>query len=361
MDRGGEDVVRRLAHVHVVVRVDVVAGEGGDHLVRVHVRRGARAGLEDVDRELVVELAVGDAVGGGGDALGLVRVEQLELRVHARSGGLDPPEPARHGCRDRLAADREVLDGLARLRAPELACSATGACHETRSLAQAMRRRRRLALERALAQSRGASDLGHVLAGWPSRRTLQRGHSPASRSSLLPARRSARTSPQRRTLDAERCHLHRHRPTPAEGRPSNEDRLVGRVLRLDLLAADLGHRIVRGDRGLAHADRDQRDLAGVAGDVARRVDARQLVWQVVGSILIWRLPSSSRPQSAIAPRWEWKPRSVISAWQSTCSLSPVLVFSIVTDSIAAVAVDLAHLAGRHDPDAALRLRARGPR
>ena len=35
-----------------------VAGEVGDHLVGVHVRRGARAGLEDVDRELVVVLAV---------------------------------------------------------------------------------------------------------------------------------------------------------------------------------------------------------------------------------------------------------------------------------------------------------------
>ncbi len=54
----------------MVVRVDVLAGERRDHLVRVHVRGGARAGLEDVDRELVVELAGGDPVGRGGDALG---------------------------------------------------------------------------------------------------------------------------------------------------------------------------------------------------------------------------------------------------------------------------------------------------
>ena len=38
-----------------------------------------------------------DAVGGGGDPLGLVRVEQAELGVHARGGGLDPAEPARDG------------------------------------------------------------------------------------------------------------------------------------------------------------------------------------------------------------------------------------------------------------------------
>ena len=110
-----EDVVRRLAHVHVVVRVDVVAGERRDHLVRVHVRRGARAGLEDVDRELVVELACGDAVGGGCDALGLVGVEQAQLGVHAGGSGLDPAEPAGDGGRDRPPGDGEVLDRLPRL------------------------------------------------------------------------------------------------------------------------------------------------------------------------------------------------------------------------------------------------------
>ena len=60
-----------------------------DHLVGVHVRRGAGAGLEDVDRELVVQLAGGDAVGGLGDPGCLVGVEQAELAVHARGGGLD--------------------------------------------------------------------------------------------------------------------------------------------------------------------------------------------------------------------------------------------------------------------------------
>ena len=37
---GREDVVRGLAHVDVVVRVGLFAGELGDHLVRVHVRGG---------------------------------------------------------------------------------------------------------------------------------------------------------------------------------------------------------------------------------------------------------------------------------------------------------------------------------
>ena len=47
-------------------------------------------------------------------------VEQPELGVHARGRGLDPPEPARHGRRDRLAGDREVVDRLRGLPAPEL-------------------------------------------------------------------------------------------------------------------------------------------------------------------------------------------------------------------------------------------------
>ena len=65
-----------------------VAGEVGDHLVGVHVRGGARAGLEDVDRELVVVLALGDRLAGGGDPLGDVAVEQAEVAV-----GLAPPRP----------------------------------------------------------------------------------------------------------------------------------------------------------------------------------------------------------------------------------------------------------------------------
>ena len=98
----------------------VVAGEVGDHLIGVHVRGRARAGLEDVDRELVVELTGGDAVSRGGDALSLAGVEQAEFGVDARGGGLDASEPADHRHRDRLAGDREVRDGLGGLAAPEL-------------------------------------------------------------------------------------------------------------------------------------------------------------------------------------------------------------------------------------------------
>ena len=117
---GWEDVVRALAHVDVIVWMHVLAGERGDHLVRIRVRRGTGAGLEDVDRELIVELARGDAVAGGCDAHRLVGIEQSELSVHAGGSGLDPAEPARDGSRDRLSGDGEVRDRLARLASPEL-------------------------------------------------------------------------------------------------------------------------------------------------------------------------------------------------------------------------------------------------
>jgi hypothetical protein len=120
VDGRREDVVRRLPHVHVVVGVHVLAGKRGDHLVRVHVRRGSRAGLEDIDRELVVELAGSDPVGGLGDSLRLVDVEEPELGIGTGRGGLDPPEPAGDGDRDGLARDGKVLDRFSRLGPPQL-------------------------------------------------------------------------------------------------------------------------------------------------------------------------------------------------------------------------------------------------
>jgi hypothetical protein len=91
----------------------------GNDLVRIHVRRGPRARLEHVNRELVVVLALGYRVARGGDPVCQVTVEQTELGVGSRGGRLDAAQPAddRHG--HVLARHREVVDGLARLAAPE--------------------------------------------------------------------------------------------------------------------------------------------------------------------------------------------------------------------------------------------------
>ena len=222
---------------------------------------------------------------GGGDPLRLVGVEQPELGVHPRRGGLDAAEPARDRRRDRLAGDGEVLDRLARLgTAPELA--RLGPVWSTRQRRDGPSGRRpRTVAASATAPSRGTRSVGT-------------------------RRRSSRAARRRRHSPALTVRLAWRRLAPPPSLADSQSSTSAGPSRRG------SRRVVGGDRGLAHADRDQRDLARVAGDVARGVDAGAVRR---GSILIWRLPSSSRPQSAIAPRCEWKPSSVISASQSTCS------------------------------------------
>ena len=174
----------------------VLARERGDHLVRVHVRGRARAGLEDVDRELVVELARGDPVAGCGDALGLLRVEEAELGVRARRGRLDASEPAGDGGRDRLAGDREVLDCLPCFHAPEL--PRRGLAHASESSAAPPRRQRgreKAPLRHGNAQSTHDGAGGtRWYAGHPGR-GARRGHRRiVRRPGLGPQRRPARAS-----------------------------------------------------------------------------------------------------------------------------------------------------------------------
>jgi len=67
VNRGRDHVIAGLPPIHMVVRVYgfITAltaakfnGPVGDHLVSIHVRRGARAGLEDVHYELGIQLAL---------------------------------------------------------------------------------------------------------------------------------------------------------------------------------------------------------------------------------------------------------------------------------------------------------------
>ena len=97
----------------------------GDHLVGVHVRRGARAGLEHVDRELRVVLARRDlgarpARSRRGAGLG----EQAQLAVDGGGGALDAREPVH----DRHAARSHPRSGSSRRpwrsRRPRAACPA---------------------------------------------------------------------------------------------------------------------------------------------------------------------------------------------------------------------------------------------
>ena len=138
-NRGRDRVVRRLRHVDVVVRpgdvlatlaAELLRREVGDHLVGVHVVRGAGAGLERVDHEHRVPLPVHHFLRRGDDrvdqllrrvllAVDLAVREQPERAVDLGGRALD----RRHAPDERApgpqARDREVEDGALGLNAVE--------------------------------------------------------------------------------------------------------------------------------------------------------------------------------------------------------------------------------------------------
>ena len=121
-------VVRRLAHVDVVVGMDRLLRAHhaaqhldravGNHLVGVHVGLGAGAGLPDDERKVVVERAVDDFLRGLDDGRAERRVEPAEIHVGFRRRPLDDAERADHRQRLLFPADLEVAERALRLRAP---------------------------------------------------------------------------------------------------------------------------------------------------------------------------------------------------------------------------------------------------
>ena len=119
----GIGVVGRLVAVDVVVRVDraVVAqrpaeelqGPIGQHFVDVHVRRGARAALQGVDDDVLVEPAVDHFLAGrldGGELGRLVFGSPAQFVVRPGGGQLDRAEAvhqaAMHGPAGRAESSR---------------------------------------------------------------------------------------------------------------------------------------------------------------------------------------------------------------------------------------------------------------
>ncbi len=128
MHDGREGVVRRLAHVHVIVGMHGLlrahdAAEQldraiADHFVGVHVGLRARAGLPDHEREMIVEFSLDDFVGGLADRLREFRVEQAKFLIGHRSRFFEQSEGAHDRLRHALAADLEVHRRALRLCAP---------------------------------------------------------------------------------------------------------------------------------------------------------------------------------------------------------------------------------------------------
>ena len=128
MHGGRETVVRRLAHVDVIVGMDrrfraeflaeLLVGAVGDHLVDVHVGLGAGAGLPDKKREMIVELAVDDLLRGLHDRLAAPAVERSKLEIGFRRRALDDGERSDKRARHALLADAEIAARALGLRPP---------------------------------------------------------------------------------------------------------------------------------------------------------------------------------------------------------------------------------------------------
>ena len=119
---GRERVVGGLAHVDVVVRVNldaVVVSDRRDDLVGVHVGRGAGTGLEDVDGESIVVLVLTNFLGGGDNRVGLLGVELAGVLVDLCARSLEQAKGADLGSLEAAAGDGEVIHCALGLGAPQ--------------------------------------------------------------------------------------------------------------------------------------------------------------------------------------------------------------------------------------------------
>jgi hypothetical protein len=107
------DIIAALPHVDMIVGADLVArhpgGEGGDHLVGVHVGAGAGTRLKDIDREVPQMSAFDDfprcRLNGASDGW----VEQAQFPVDLSRTLFDQGDGANECRRHGQTADGEVL------------------------------------------------------------------------------------------------------------------------------------------------------------------------------------------------------------------------------------------------------------
>ncbi len=121
-------VVGRLRHIHVIVGMNgILAAELaarhldraiGDHLVDVHIRLRAAAGLPHAQRKVIVEVPRDHFLRRLDDEIRPPFVKPAEIVVRQRRGLLDRSEGMHDLDRNAIVADREVLERALRLRAP---------------------------------------------------------------------------------------------------------------------------------------------------------------------------------------------------------------------------------------------------
>lgn len=120
---GGDHIVGTLAQIDVVVGMHRILagtrGQGGNHLIGIHVGRGARTGLVHIDGKLRIEAALGHLQCSGLHGLADRLRQQSKLGVDAGCRGLDQAQRANETARHRLPGHREILHRALGLRAPQ--------------------------------------------------------------------------------------------------------------------------------------------------------------------------------------------------------------------------------------------------
>src|SRR5690348_515669 len=88
-----------------------------DHLIHIHVGLRAAAGLPNAQREVIVEAAGNDFLGGLDDERGLIRWELAKVLVHQRGGFFEDAESADQLGRHGVLANGEMDERAGGLRA----------------------------------------------------------------------------------------------------------------------------------------------------------------------------------------------------------------------------------------------------
>ena len=126
MHGGGYDVIAGLALINVVIGMDqffaALAAEQfngaiGDDLVGIHIRRGAGAGLENIQDKFAVPFSIGHLLGRLDDGRGDLRFEAAQLLVGQGGVFFDQAKRADERAGKAQVADGKILDGPCRLRA----------------------------------------------------------------------------------------------------------------------------------------------------------------------------------------------------------------------------------------------------
>ena len=129
MDRCRENVICGLGPVDVVVGMEgtvraealsgVLSSEVADHLIHVHVRLRAAAGLPDTQRKVIIVLACLDCLARPFDQGHLLVVQQTMATVHRCAALFDPCQGMNQLRWNLLMTNGEVVERSLGLGSPE--------------------------------------------------------------------------------------------------------------------------------------------------------------------------------------------------------------------------------------------------